>query len=309
MDPLTEIFTEMNINWATFTRLEATAPWAWASAGDAAVTFVLVVRGSGVLAVDGYPEPFPLCGGDVFIMLDDKPYQMYDRKGSLPIPCAEIEKLRIGDRIEVGGGGAPTTFISGYFDMNAIELHPLSSMLPGLLHLKLDHTRSLAFHSVLELLATETETPSLGADAVVRRLFELLFIHAIRAYCAQTDGAVKGWMAAIGDQQLMDAIHAIHADPAQKWTVASLAKEAGMSRSAFAARFRTVVGVTPLEYVTRWRLHRASRQIRTSDAPLAKVAYDAGYESVAAFNRLFKRETGLTPGAFRKSTIKNSGRT
>ncbi|MBZ9604828.1 AraC family transcriptional regulator [Phyllobacterium chamaecytisi] len=301
MDPLTETLVEMRIRSATFTRLEATAPWAWASQGDRAVKFVLVVRGSGVLTTVNHPEPIHLRGGDVFIMLDDEPYRMYDHEASLPIPCVDVEKLRIGHRIEVGGGGAPTTFVSGSFEMDRLDLRPLISVLPRLLHLKLDQNRSLAFQSVLELLAGETEAPGLGSEAAVSRLFELLFVHAIRAYSAQPGGPGVGWLAAICDRNLARAVEAMHTEPAANWTLDLLAKQAGMSRSAFAARFKAVVGQTPLDYLTRWRIYRASRHIQRSGASVAAVAREAGYDSVAAFNRAFKRETGLTPGAFRKA--------
>ena len=93
----------------------------------------------------------------------------------------------------------------------------------------------------------------------------------------------------------------MHTEPAANWTLDLLAKQAGMSRSAFAARFKAVVGQTPLDYLTRWRIYRASRHIQRSGAYVAAVAREAGYDSVAAFNRAFKRETGLTPGSFRKA--------
>jgi AraC-like DNA-binding protein len=301
MDALTEVFTDMQIRRASFTRLEATAPWAWASAGERLVKFVLVVRGAGVVTTPSQPEPIPLRGGDVFIMLDDEPYRMYDHEDSLPMPCVEVERLRIGNRIEVGGGGARTTFVSGFFEIDEIGLQPLAAVLPKLLHLKLEQNRSLAFQSVLELLAAETERPGLGSEAVVSRLFELLFVHAIRAYCLNPDGPSQGWLAALADRHLARVMAAIHNDPSEPWTVQSLAEIAGLSRSAFANRFRSIVGKTPLDYVTALRVHRARRRIHRSGVSLAEAAHDAGYESVAAFHRAFKRETGQTPGAYRKT--------
>ena len=303
MDPLTEILGEMRIRQATFTRLDATAPWAFESSGDPVVKFVLVVRGAGVLTTGTHPDPIPLRGGDVFIMLDSEPYRMYDREDSLPMDCVDVEKLRVGNRIEVGGGGALTTFISGFFEMDTLEARPLVNVMPPLLHLKLEQNRSLAFQSVLELLAAETEAPGLGSEAVVNRLFELLFVHAIRAYSAQPDGPAHGWLAAVSDRQLARAIEAMHAEPARDWTVDALARVSGMSRSAFAARFRAVVGQAPFDYLTRWRVYRASRLIQQHGASLAEAARSVGYDSAAAFNRAFKKEVGVTPGAFRRSAV------
>ena len=307
MDPLSDILAGMRIRKALFTRLDASAPWGFASAGDPVVKFVLVVRGSAILTTASRPEPIALRGGDVFIMVDDEPYRLYDHENSLMIDCVEVEKLRVGNRIAVGGGGAVTTFISGSFELDAKEAKPLLDALPRLLHLKLDQNRSLAFQSVLELLAVETEGPSLGSEAVVSRLFELLFVHAVRAYSSQPGAPTKGWMAAIADRQLARAVEAMHDEPASDWTVEALARVAGMSRSAFASRFRSVVGQTPLEYLTQWRMYTATSLVQQRDMPLAEVSRYVGYESVAAFNRVFKRVTGSTPGAFRKATTQ--GRT
>ena len=300
MDPLTEIFTQMRIRKASFTRLNATAPWGFMSKGEQAVKFVLVVRGSGILTSGRNSDAIPLRSGDVFIMLDDEPYRLFDHETSQLIDCVDVERLRVGHRIELGGGGALTTFVSGSFEIDALDAQPLLAVLPKLLHLKLDQNRSLAFQSVLELLAAETEAPGLGSEAVTSRLFELLFVHAIRALASQPEGPTHGWLAALADRNLAHAIKAIHAEPARDWTVGILAREAGMSRSAFAARFKEVVGRTPVEYLTHWRIYKATRMIQRRGAALVEVSRSVGYESPAAFNRAFKKETGRTPGAFRK---------
>ncbi len=300
MDPLTEIFSQMRIRSASFTRLEATAPWGFVSRGEQAVKFVLVVRGSGILTSGRGNDPIPLRGGDVFIMLDDEPYRLFDHDASRMIDCVDVEKLRVGHLIELGGGGALTTFVSGAFEIDALDAQPLLAVLPKLLHLKLDPNRSLAFQSVLELLAAETEAPGLGSEAVTSRLFELLFVHAIRALASQQEGPTHGWLAALADPNLAHAIKAMHADPARDWTVEMLARQAGMSRSGFAGRFKTVVGRTPMDYLTHWRIYRATRMIHRRGMALAEVSRSVGYESPAAFNRAFKKETGQTPGAFRK---------
>jgi AraC-like DNA-binding protein len=303
VDPLTDILAGMTIRAAQFTRLDASAPWGFASNGDPVVKFVLVVRGSAILTSPVHPEPITLCGGDVFIMFDAEPYRMFDHEDSRTIDCIEVEKLRVGNRIEVGGGGAVTTFVSGFFDIDTAEVRPLLGVLPKLLHLKLDQNRSLAFQSVLELLALETERPGLGSEAVISRLFELLFVHAIRAYSAQPNDLAQGWLAALSDRHLARSLEAMHADPAAAWTVESLARAAGMSRSAFASRFKATVGQPPLEYLTGWRVHRAVRLLQQRSTSLSEVSRRVGYESVAAFNRVFKRETGSTPGAFRRTLL------
>jgi AraC-like DNA-binding protein len=301
MDPLTDILSGLSIRRAMFTRLEASAPWGFDSSGEPFLKFVLLMRGSAILKTAGSPEPIALRGGDVFIMLQDQPYQIYDHENSVTTDCVDIEKLRIGNKIEVGGGGALTSFISGFFELDANTASPLLKVLPPLLHLKLDKDRGLAFQSVLEMLAIETEAPGLGSETVISRLFELLFVHAIRAYSAQPGGPTRGWLAGNADRHLALALAAMHDDPAHDWTVESLARTAGMSRSAFAARFKSIVGQTPLDYLTQWRMYCAARLLQNSSLALAEVSRRVGYESVAAFNRVFRRETAVTPGAFRKA--------
>ena len=136
-----------------------------------------------------------------------------------------------------GGGGATTTFNSG--SVGSSDLSAIPSRRPSpLSHLKESDGRTAAFASVLDMLAVETAAPGLGADAAVARLFELLFIHAIRAY-ARDDGSPKrGWLAAVSDHRLKSVIEAIDADPARDWTIDALARTAGMSRSAFAVHFK-----------------------------------------------------------------------
>jgi AraC-like DNA-binding protein len=300
MDPLTDILSGMRIRGALFTRLDASAPWGIASSGEQAIKFVLVVRGSAILTTTDQPQHIALRGGDVFIMLDDQPYRVYDHENSQMVDCVEVEKSRIGHRIAIGGGGPVTSFVSGFFDLDQMEAKPLLKALPKLIHLKLDKDRGLSFQSVLELLASETEAPGLGSEAVISRLFELLFIHAIRAYSTKPEGPTHGWLAAVRDRHLAYSLEAIHGDPSQAWTVESLARISGMSRSNFAARFKSIVGQTPLEYLTQWRMYCATRLLQQGQT-LAEVSQKVGYESVAAFNRVFRREIEMTPGAFRKA--------
>jgi AraC-like DNA-binding protein len=299
MDPLTDILTAMHVRKATFYRLDARAPWGFSSPGEPAIKFVYVVRGAGILSTATQPNPIALRSGDVFIMFDDEPYSIYDDQSSAMIDCMEVKDMRVGSRIEVGGSGALTTFISGYFTIDAHDIQPLLAVLPKFLHLKSERDRTLAFQSVLEMLAVETENPSLGTEAVISRLFELMFVHAIRAYSAQHQALPRGWLAAISHKNLGEAVRALHANLERGWTVESLARVAGMSRSAFAYKFKNVVGETPLEYLTRWRMQKAAGLIRRGNLSLSDICTNVGYDSEAAFNRMFKRTTGMTPGAFR----------
>ena len=161
--------------------------------------------------------------------------------------------------------------------------------------------------STLRFMAAEAREPRLGGETVITRLADILVIQAIRSWIEQDPAAQTGWLGALRDPQIGRAISLIHRDPARTWTVASLADEVAMSRSAFAARFAELVGEPPMHYVTRWRMHAAVTWLREGDATLGELALRLGYQSEAAFSRAFKRFIGVSPGAVRRSSAMTTG--
>jgi AraC-like DNA-binding protein len=136
----------------------------------------------------------------------------------------------------------------------------------------------------------------------VTRLADILLFQAVRAYFHENGGtAQSGWLAAARDNQIGRALALLHAHPDEPWTVDLLARRLATSRTAFADRFSELVGEPPLRYLTRLRINTAARRLRSSDDKLTAIATDAGYESVSAFNRAFKRQVGMTPGEYRDS--------
>ena len=307
MDPLAEVFSSSRIGKAIFTRLYATAPWGFISRRGAPVKFALVLRGGGILQTEAHPVPVQLSQGDIFIMLDDAPYSIVDDPASALLDCDFVETLRVGNVIRLGGGGETTAFISGQFEIDRLSAKPILNVLPKFLHLKADAGRTQAFQSVLELLATETEQPGLASESMVARLYEMLFIHAVRSYTSGCEIGHGGWLAGITDPQLGETIRTMHGNLQRDWTVEILAQHAGMSRSAFAAKFKAVIGQTPLDYLTRWRVYRAGMLIRRNTSTISEVSYAVGYESESAFTKVFRRHTGVTPSQFRKRHVAGEG--
>jgi AraC-like DNA-binding protein len=156
----------------------------------------------------------------------------------------------------------------------------------------------------MQALASEMAEQAPGSDAVATRLAEVLFIQALRAHIASGVGwRNKGWLRAIFDPQMGTALSAIHDRVNTPWTVESLAEAAGMSRTAFAVRFKELLGQPPLEYVTEWRMQKAMQLLRRRDKKLIDVARSVGYESDAAFSKAFKRVVGANPGEYLKRGI------
>src|SRR6267378_831396 len=252
MDPLSEVFGSMRIQEAIYKRLEATAPWGVRYSGDIGprVRFMLVVRGSALLRFKNSRRTFSLSTGDLFIfILNDEPFTLLDHPRSAVVDSSEVLKREVDSVIHYGGGGPLTTLVAGSFGMSTFGAPLISTILPRFLHLRLDQNRSHAFQSILDLLATETSHPGLASSGLISCLYEALFVYAVRAYASSPAAPPKGWLAAMSDKHLSKAIEAMHSALHKSWSVESLAREARMSRSAFALKFRTVLGQTPLEYL------------------------------------------------------------
>jgi AraC-like DNA-binding protein len=154
--------------------------------------------------------------------------------------------------------------------------------------------------SMLRFMASEAKALRLGGETIITRLADILVIQAIRSWIEQDPAAQTGWLRALQDKQIGRVISLIHRDSARAWTVASLAAEVAMSRSAFAARFTELVGEPPMHYVARWRMHVALTWLKEEGAALGELAIRLGYQSEAAFSRAFKRFIGVSPGAVRR---------
>ena len=303
MDPLSEVFGLLGIQEAIYKRLEATAPWGVRYSWDMGprIRFMLVVRGSALLRFKNQRRTISLSGGDLFIfILSDEPFTLVDHPRSDVVDSNELRKLEVDGVIHYGGGGSLTTLVSSSFGMSRFGAPLIFSILPRFLHLRLDQNRSHAFQSVLDLLAAETAQPGIASSCLINCFYESLFVYAIRAYASSPAAPPKGWLAAISDKQLRKAIEAMHASIDKNWSVESLAREARMSRSAFALKFKTVLDQTPLEYLTQWRMYKAGAMIRSKNTSFSEVASAVGYGSESSFSRVFKREMGEAPREYRR---------
>jgi AraC-like DNA-binding protein len=173
-------------------------------------------------------------------------------------------------------------------------------MLPSFILMKADQARTLALHTTVQALASEMAEQAPGSEVVATRLAEVMVIQLLRAHIAAGPERSKGWLRAVFDPRMGTALSAIHNRVNTPWTVESLAEAAGMSRSAFAARFKELLEQTPLEYVTEWRMQKAMQLLQQRDKKLIDVARSVGYESDAAFSKAFKRVVRANPGEYLK---------
>ncbi|MFC6644580.1 AraC family transcriptional regulator [Granulicella cerasi] len=316
MDPISDIFRTMHVTAFGQHRLEATAPWGLVHEKPAekrvprsgktdpqtdVVHFAMLARGNCWLKVEGVSDPIPLTGGDCFLLGHNTSIVMSDSPRTRPRSTfGEVAATVVNEVAHYGGGGAPTTIVCGSFRFDRASLRPISQLLPNFILIKSDQVRTLALHNTLQALASEMAELAPGSGVVSTRLAEVLFIQILRAHIASEPERNKGWLRAVFDIQLGTALTAIHKSVDTPWTVESLAEVAGMSRSAFAARFKEVLGQTPLEYVTAWRMQKAMQLLEQRDKKLIDVARLVGYESDAAFSKAFKRVVGANTGEFLK---------
>jgi AraC-like DNA-binding protein len=202
-------------------------------------------------------------------------------------------------RIDHGGGGALTHVMCGFLGTDTPH-DPVLSLLPKVLKLPVQQGVSAEWiESSLRFAALEMAAGRTGSPAILAQLAECLFIEAVRRYIDLLPTQERGWLAGLRDPVVGRALSLLHARMDQPWTADGLAREMGLSRSAFADRFTRVMGEPPIRYLARQRMRFAAQRLRTSHEPVARIAFEVGYESEAAFNRAFKRELGIPPAAWR----------
>jgi AraC-like DNA-binding protein len=303
-DPVGEALHYLRMDGAFYCRSELTAPWGITLDPMPGYLWFHVVTTGGVLLEVDQDHARWLHPGDVSLVPHGNGHVLRSEP-DVPAPgVLELELEHPSDRYEIlrhGGGGAPTTLICGAVRFDHPVARNLLGILPPLLYIQAaDEPRASWMRDVFRLMAAEARAFRPGGEAVITRLADVLVIQAIRAWIDTAPAARTGWLGALQDPQIGRALALIHRDPTRAWTVASLARELAMSRSAFAARFTQLVDEPAMQYVTRWRMQLAQHAFRTEGATVAQLASRLGYQSEAAFARAFKRVTGVPPGTARR---------
>jgi AraC-like DNA-binding protein len=306
-DVLTDVLETVRVGAACYGRVDAAAPWGIGVSADSEnAKFHVVLSGQCYLEVEGQTEPVRLSGGDLVALPHGHAHALRDELDTSVQPLSELVSgcgKCHGSAIAIGGSGTTTTLVSGSFRFEDRRNNPLLSVLPPLIVLPGELGRNVHWlEATLRFIACEAASGRPGAQTVVSRLADVLFIQIVRGYLASLPVGESGWLGALGDNQIGTSLGHIHQNPELNWTVQSLAAKVGMSRSAFASRFARLVGEPPLAYVTRWRMQKAAGLLRQSSATLADIAERVGYDSEAAFSKAFKRAVGSAPGAYRRAS-------
>ncbi len=305
VDPLGEALHFLHMSGVFYTRSELSAPWGMdLPPMPDCLMFHVVTSGRCWLTVDG-TELCLLQPGDFALVPHGEGHQLLSAPDVLAIDLFDLPREQISERYELlryGHGGEATSLICGAVRFDHPAAQNLIQLLPKLMLIEAWRSPHMEWiQSTLRLMATEASELRPGGETIITRLADILVIQAIRSWMAEDPSAQMGWLGALQDKQIGRAILLIQRDPARAWTVASLADEVAMSRSAFAARFKALVEESPMQYLTRWRMNVALTWLKEEDIALGDLAERLGYQSEAAFSRAFKRFIGVSPGTARRN--------
>lgn len=272
------------------------------------IPFHIVVEGSCWLRMEGYETV--LGPGDVVAFPYGSGHQLgagtngpeFNPTGNLPPkPWRTLPVVRHGD------DPPSLRLLCGYLQCDSMSFRPLRSALPTLLHVRSAEAPGTAWlKATIDQIVAEVDRPRSGGLSMLERLTEITFIELLRHQIAVARPEAAGLLAALADPALGRCLALIHEDPRRDWRVAELSAAAGLSRSALAERFETILGTSPIRYLRDWRLCLASVALGTTARPIAAIAEAAGYGTEAAFNRAFSRLYGTPPGAWRQGARRES---
>jgi AraC-like DNA-binding protein len=319
VDALSETLRVVQLVGAIFIHARFTAPWCYQSpradsaapllepGAERVVIFHMITEGECFATIDaesGSDAPMHLIAGDVVIFPQGHAHRMASKPGLAPAKGARLDDVlsRRPRQLAYGGGGPTTRLVCGYLACDARLANLLFAGLPSLVRVNVRGSNAGAWlEASVRYALAEARSPRPGGAGVLAKLAEVLFIEVLRLYMnGQREGST-GWLAGLNDRIVGGALNCLHKSPAQPWTLEDLARAANTSRSVLAERFQHLVGHSPMQYLTQWRMLLAANLLRRSNAPLARVAEEVGYQTDTAFIRAFRREFGVPPAAWRRN--------
>jgi AraC-like DNA-binding protein len=302
MDPLSEVLALM--------KPQLYAAGGFAVLGDMAIHFpkhqgikcYAILVGECWLAVEGVPEPVLLQDGDCFLLPRGLSFRLATDLSLEPIHYADAF-ARLGLKSEVPGVAESARYIAGgHFVLTGGHSEMILHSLPPIVHIRGESDKA-AMRWSLERMREELRDPQPGGSLIAQQLAYMMLIQALRLHLADALSAGRGWLSALSDKHMGIAIASMHNEPGYPWTLQSLAERVGMSRSVFALRFREIVGATPMEYLTRWRMLLAAERLQSSSDGLSAIARSLGYESESAFGKAFRRVMGCSPKQYTRTAL------
>jgi AraC-like DNA-binding protein len=293
MDPLSDVLSLLKLRSYFSGGLDAAGDWCLDFPAHEGIKFHAVISGSCWAQVDGMPGPIFVQAGDCFLLPRGRAFRVGNRLDVVAVDAATLVARQAPGGPVVLNGGGEFLSLGGYCSLAGNQAGFLLNVLPPALHIRGEKAKTV-LRWCIDHMREEMREPQPGGFLIAQQLAQMFLVQALRAYLVEA-GTGVGWLLALADAQLGAALAAMHADPARAWTVEHLARAAGMSRTAFALRFKAKVGQTPMEYLTRWRMLLADDRLRHSREPVSALALSLGYTSESAFSTAFKRVMGASP--------------
>ena len=297
MDPLSDVLSLVKPRDYSSGGFEAGGEWSIRFSKHDGIKCFAVDSGECLLSIDGVQDVVKVRAGDCFLLPSGRAFRA---ASDLGLPSSDASNLYADShagKVVSWNGGGDFRLLGGHFTLTLTHAAVLLDMLPPIVHLRRESQKA-AMKWSLQRMKEELRDSQPGSDMVVQHLAHLMLVEALRLHLVERADSGTGWLFALADKQVSAAVRAIHADPAHGWTIQTLASHAGMSRSAFAVRFRNKVGAAPMEYLTRWRMLLAGDKLVSSGETVTIISQSLGYESEAAFRTAFKRVMGCSPRQF-----------
>lgn len=316
MDALSDVLRVANLSGGVFLHARFTAPWCivaqmtpeicapFLGPTTHLIPYHYVVEGELEVALRGETAQ-QLRAGDLILFPANEVHLMGSDISLSAVTASDV--ITPPERgglyaIEHGGGGADVRLICGFLGCDVTQGNPVVSNLPAIMTLSVDETGPAEWiRSTFQYAADQIAAGRAGAETILAKLSELLFVEAVSRYVAALPEGQTGWLAALRDPAISRVLAFMHGDIARNWTVDELGREAGLSRSALAERFTRVIGASPMHYLGQWRMQVAAQKLKGTNASLGHVAQLVGYDSEAAFSRAFKKTFGSPPTMWRRA--------
>jgi len=294
MDPFSDLIGLLRPSAAFSKPMSGRGRWGVRYGDHKPPGFMIVLKGECWLSLQGR-EPLRFQKGD-FLLLPSTP--AFTLSSHPDADCVPRDPLNAPVRYGEQEGEPDFLSLAGTFRIEQVNAPLLLTLLPALIHIPAAEGRADKLHQVIAIIMEECASEEPGKEMVLQRMLEVLLVGALRWRGVDDAAASAGLLDGMHDPILARVLRAIHGDVRANWTVASLANIAGLSRSAFAARFSEVLGCGPIEYLSRWRMALAKDALMRGTKTLDRIADEIGYESASAFSTAFRKRTGCSPGKF-----------